>query len=177
MTMPLRRAALVASLALLALVAPSPASAVEVAARLGLSAPTGEGLDLGPTAGLSVSVPLRGRLSLLAAGDFSTHRVAGQPGLPIDSMTAVLGVEASIDLAPIVPVLAVGPAFQHAWRRSGSESVDAFGGFLAIGVRATLFEHLRLGLQARYLTSAFSSNTFPAFVTFVLELGWTSGEL
>lgn len=156
--------------------APSPASAVEVAARLGLSTPAGEGVAVGPSAGLSLSVPLRGRLSLMAAADFSTHAASERPELPFDSVTALLGAEASIDLAPVVPVICVGPAYQYAFRAGGSDKADAWGGFLAVGLRATLFEHMLVGLQARYLTTSFTSAKFPAFVTFVVELGWTSGE-
>jgi hypothetical protein len=159
-----------------ALAAPSTARAVEVAARLGLSTPAGSDVALGPSAGFSLSLPIRGRLGLLTAADFSSHRATLRQDIPIDSLTLALGVEASIDLAPIVPVLAVGPAFQHAWRRGSPASADSFGGFLSVGVRATVLEHLRLGLQARYLTAGFTSESFPAFVTFVVEVGWTSSD-
>ena len=164
------------ALLLLAVLAPSPASAVELAARLGVSTPAGSQVAVGPTAGLSLSIPVRGRLGLMVAGDWSSHRASAWPDVPIDSVTTALGLEASLDLSPVVPVLAVGPTYQHAWWRDGTGGTDSFGGFLSIGVRATLFEHLRLGLQARYLTAGFTSERFPAFVTFVVEVGWTSGE-
>lgn len=160
-------------LMVLSLLLPAPALALEAAARLGVSAPAGGGVGLGPTAGLGLGVPLKWRFSLVAAGDLSTHGVAGHPERRIDAVTATLGLEAALDFLPIVPAVSLGPSYQHAWRRDSPATSDAWGGYLALGVKATLFSHLRLGLQARYLSSALSSSSFPAFATYSLEVGWT----
>ena len=36
-------------------------------------------------------------------------------------------------------------------------------------------DHLVLGFSVRYLTAGFGTDSFPAFATFALEVGWTSG--
>lgn len=160
-------------LPLLALLLPAPATALEVAARLGVSAPAGDSVGLGPTAGMSLGVPLKWRFSLVAAGDLSTHGVAAHPGRRVEAVTATVGLEAALDFLPIVPALSLGPSYQHAWRRDSGASSDAWGGYLALGLKATVLSHLRLGLQARYLSSALTARSFPAFATYSFEVGWT----
>jgi hypothetical protein len=147
---------------------------VEVTARLGLASPMTSGVLVGPAVGLSLGVPIKGRLGVLASGDFSTHALSGHPDARIDALTGALGLEASIDLAPVIPTLSIGGAYQHAWRQDVDAHADKFGGFIGVGLRATLLDHLRLGLQARYFTTSFGGSDFPAYVTFSLEVGWTS---
>ena len=151
------------------------AQAFEATARLGLASPMTDGVRVGPAVGLSVGVPIKGRLGILASGDFSTHALSDSPEKRIDAVTASLGLEVGIDLAPIVPTLSLGAAFQHAWREDDpGAKADKFGGFVGVGLRATLVDPLRLGLQARYFTTSFGGDSFPAYVTFSFEIGWTS---
>lgn len=151
-----------------------PSFGVEANARLGVSSPMNSNVGLGPSAGLTLGIPLRARIQLVAAGDFSTHAIQGSARGRIDAITAAFGLEVGLDLAPIVPTIGLGPSYQYAHRRDTDATSGSFGGYLAVGCRATVFDHLRLGFQARYLTAAFASDGFPAFATFVLELGWTS---
>ena len=149
---------------------------VEVTARLGLASPMTSGVLVGPAVGLSLGVPIKGRLGVLASGDFSTHALSGHPDARIDALTGALGLEASIDLAPVIPTLSIGGAYQHAWRQdvSGAKS-DKFGAYVGLGLKAVLVDHLVLGFSVRYLTVGYTADSFPAWATFALEIGWTSG--
>lgn len=160
-----------ALLALAAMLAAAPAGAFEANLRLGVASPLHSQVDPGPSAGLTLALPLRARIQLVGAGDLATHAVKRSTGR-IDTVTATLGLEAGLDLAPIVPTVSIGPSYQYARMRQAEDGSGAFGGFIAIGLRATVAEHLRLGFQARYLTAAFGGDSFPAYATFVLEVGW-----
>ncbi|HCF57496.1 MAG TPA: hypothetical protein DFS52_05830, partial [Myxococcales bacterium] len=76
------------------------------------------------------------------------------------------------DELPIVPSLSLGPALQFAARRDRDASARVPAGFAALGLRALVWRGLLLGAQVRYLSSDFSAEGFPAFSSFVLELGW-----
>jgi hypothetical protein len=160
-----------ALLALAATLAAAPAGAFEANLRLGVSSPLHFLVDPGPSAGLTLALPLRSRIQLVGTGDVATHALKYSEAR-IDAVTATLGLEAGLDLAPIVPTVSIGPSYQYARTRQTGDGSGSFGGFIAIGVRATVAEHLRLGFQARYLTAAFGGDSFPAYATFVLEVGW-----
>ena len=159
-----------------ALLPAASAGAVEASLRLGLSTPTGDSGQPGPALGLTLGGPLHGRISIVAAGELSMHGVPGHAERRIDAVTALLGLEAGIDLAPIVPTISLGPCYQHAWRQdvSGAKS-DKFGAYVGLGLKAVLVDHLVLGFSVRYLTVGYTADSFPAWATFALEIGWTSG--
>jgi hypothetical protein len=161
-------------LALLVCLASSTARAVEASARVGLASPQGDSVHLGPSLGLILSVPLRARVGLFASADWTSHSLSSHADRHIESVTGALGLEAGLDLSPIIPVVCIGPAYQHAWRVDRVARTDKLAAMVGLGLRTTLVEHLRLGLMARYLSAGFTGDSFPAFATFALEVGWTS---
>jgi hypothetical protein len=93
----------------------------------------------------------------------------------VDATVACLGLEVDVDLAPVVPSLTIGGAYQLMAPEESSTRADVFGAFFSLGVSVTLLDHLFVGLEARYLTASFASETFPAYSLFLFRLGWTPG--
>ena len=79
-------------------------------------------------------------------------------------------------MVPVAPTLSVGPALQLAARSDGLGGTLVIpGGYAAIGLRTRFFEHLHAAAQLQYLTSAFGSEVFPAYTSFVIQVGGAIG--
>jgi hypothetical protein len=140
--------------------------------RGGLAAPGAEAVQAGPSVGISAGMRLGTRYRLVLGFDQSTHSLASQRAAIVDASTGWFGIEAALDEAPIVPALALGPALQYAARRERDARAWVPTAFVDLGLRAPLRYGIVLGVHARYLTSDFSREGFPAFSSFFLEIGW-----
>lgn len=161
---------LIVLLALLAAPAPVAALSFDLGLRGGVASPRGEAVSAGPSLGVGASLALGSRYRVVLGLDQSRHGFGGA-GV-IDATTGWLGVEVALDELPIVPSLSLGPALQFAARRDRDASARVPAGFAALGLRALVWRGLVLGAQVRYLSSDFSAEGFPAFSSFVIELGW-----
>lgn len=143
---------------------------LHAALQAGAAAPAGRFATapaIGLTAGLQWSSRVGAELELLQ----SSHGVEGAP-LAIRATSITLGPVLEVDRLPIRPILSIGAAAQLASRSDGvGESVLIPGAYAAIGLRTVLFDHLFAAARMQYLTTAFGSESFPAYTSFVLQLG------
>jgi hypothetical protein len=139
-----------------------------------VSKPDGDSFLVGPTAGLTLSIPVYRQLGIVGGADFSTHTVPHHMERRADTITGFIGLEVSLDIAPIVPFVSAGGSFQHAWRQDRNATKDTFSGFIGLGIKTTLADHLLLGISVRYLSAGLTADQFPAFSIFTIQVGWTT---
>jgi hypothetical protein len=147
------------------------AAGFEADLRAGLASPGGDGVLAGPAFGLVGRANITARYNVFLSLDRSLHSLASGVG-HIDATTAALGVELVLDVVPVVPTLSLGPALQLAQRRENGALAWTPTGTLSLGLRTQCFEQLVLAVNVLYLAGSFTSESFPAFTSFFLELGW-----
>ncbi len=165
-----------AALALLAAAAVEPARAagaeVEASARVGLSLPAGSQVDAALAYGLSARLAVDPRLRLELGAERAVHALSEPGGARISALTATAGVQAGLDLVPLVPFASAGLSFQYASRLGQTATASTYGAYLGLGVRARVWRGLTLSGQVRYLTSSFAADGFPSYTSFLAEMGW-----
>lgn len=154
--------------------APAPASGseLEASARAGLSMAAGRAARAAPAYGLSARYALTHRLRLEIAAERAMHSLASDVNLRLAALSATAGVQAGLDLVPLVPFASAGVAFQYASLPSKGAAASFYGAYLGLGLRARVWRGLALSAQVRYLTASFSADGFPSYTSLLAEVGW-----
>jgi hypothetical protein len=166
------RPRVVFSLLLALALAPAPAggSEFEASARAGLSMAAGGGAKAAPAYGLSVRYAPTPRLRLEIGAERAVHSLASDVDQRVTALSATAGVQAGLDLVPLVPFASAGLAFQHASLQRAAASF--YGAYLGLGVRARVWRGLTLSGQVRYLTASFSADGLASYTSLLAEVGW-----
>jgi hypothetical protein len=164
--------ALLPLLALLAGAAPARAGELEVSARAGISLAAGDRVTSAPALGLSARYALDPRLRLEIGAERAVHALTAAASSRLAAYSATAGLQAGLDLVPVIPIISAGVAYQYATRLDKKATASTPGYYLAVGLRARVVSGLTLSGQVRYLSASFSASGLPSYTSFLAEVGW-----